>query len=363
MASAALLVAGAVGCAVMPGSGGGTDTAGDTPPLVDEGFKIGLLLPESETTRYEKFDRPYITRSIKELCPDCTVLHHNAGGDSGQQQQQIDKMITHGVKVLILDAVDAETIAPSVTKAKQQGVKVIAYDRLAEGPIDSYTSFDNVEVGRMQGQALLEALEKGGNPTRGPIVMINGAPADPNAGEFKEGAHAVLDGNVRVGREFDTPDWSPEQAGIEATAAFAALGVDQVIGVYSANDGMAGGIAEAIRLSGAKPGTPLTGQDAELAAIQRILLGTQTMTIYKPIMPQAQSAAHMAIDLAAGRRLRAPTTVSNSTVKGIPSMVIAPMVVTRDNIKGTVVQDGFWSVKEICAPEQLKAACKSTGLI
>ncbi|MEO3857804.1 substrate-binding domain-containing protein [Acrocarpospora sp. B8E8] len=363
MTAITLLVASAAGCATMPCTSGGTEAVvARTRPPVQQSFKIGLLLPESKTIRYEKFDRPYITKSVKKSCPNCTLVYANAGQDPIRQQQQIDAMLAGGVDVLILDAVDAEAIAPSVQKAEKQGVKIVAYDRLADGPIHAYSSIDNIEVGKMQGQALLDALKAGGNPFRGPIVMINGAPDDPNAREFKKGAHQALDGHVVIGREYDTPDWSPERARIEASGAFATLGADRVIGVYSANDGMAGGIAAAMKTAGVPKGTPLTGQDADLAAIQRILLGTQTMTIYKPIKPEAESAVQMAIDLAAGRPVKAPSTVTNDTVSRIPAMIIAPMVVTRDNIKDTVVRDGFWTVSEICAPTNVKPACESTGL-
>ncbi|WP_239161644.1 sugar ABC transporter substrate-binding protein [Acrocarpospora phusangensis] len=361
----AFLIATVTGCATEPrDSAGGYDVIRKStpPPVVEDGFKIGLLLPESGTARYEKFDRPYVSKYVKELCPACTLLYANAQQDPARQRQQIDAMLAQGVQVLILDAVDAKAVAPSVEKAAGKGVKIVAYDRLAEGPIHAYSSIDNIEVGKMQGQALIDALKMGGNPARGPIVMVNGPPADPNAGEFKKGAHQVLDSRVVIGKEFDIPDWSAEQARIQALAAFTALGAGNVIGVYSANDGMAGGIAKAMRSAGIPKGTPLTGQDADLAAIQRILLGTQTMTIYKPIEPEAESAVRMAIDLASGRTPTAPSTVRNTTVHAIPAMITAPMVVTRDNIKDTVVRDGFWTVREICAPKEVRPACKSTGL-
>lgn len=349
-ALAAILAVGACGKAKQAGSSGGR---GD----LATGFKIGLLLPESKTARYEKFDRPYITRAIAKLCPKCTVIYNNANQDPNLQQQQIESMLTNGVKVLILDAVDGRSVSSSVSRAKSQGVKVLAYDRLASGPIDGYTSFNNLQVGKLQGQALLNAIKQGGDPKRGPIVMVNGSPTDPNADEFKKGAHSVLDGQVIIGKEYETPDWSPDQANIEAAAAFIALGARNVIGVYAANDGMAGGIAKAMQNAGLKPGTPLTGQDAELAAIQRILVGTQTMTIYKPIKPEAEDAAQMTVDLGSGK-----TPSGNEKVgRGIPAQIITPIVVTEGNVKDTVVKDGFWTVQDICTSDYA-AACKSAGL-
>ncbi|MEO5873792.1 MAG: substrate-binding domain-containing protein [Streptosporangiaceae bacterium] len=350
--AALAFTAGACGSAKESGSGSGSGST----TAADEGFKIGLLLPETKTARYEKFDRPYFTDHVKELCPKCTVVYSNANQDPNLQQQQIDSMLTNGVKVLVVDAVDAKAISASVSKASSQGIKVVAYDRLATGPISAYTSFDNLQVGKMQGQALLDALKAGGDPKRGPIVMVNGSPTDPNAGDFKKGAHSVLDGQVTIGKQYDTPDWSPDKAAVEAAGAFTALGASKVIGVYSANDGMAGGIAKSMANASVAKGTPLTGQDAELAAIQRILLGTQTMTIYKPIKPEAQAAAQMAVDLGSGK-----TPTGNQTVSNVPAQVITPIVVNKANINDTVVKDQFWTVAEICTGA-VAAACKTNGL-
>ncbi|WP_433246030.1 sugar ABC transporter substrate-binding protein [Streptosporangium sp. CA-135522] len=345
---------------------GDASASGDVGSTVAGGFKIGLLLPESRTARYEKFDRPYITRDITALCPGCQVVYGNADQDAERQRQQFDSMLAGDVKVIILDAVDAKAITPAVFRARGRGVKVIAYDRLAGGPIDAYTSFDNIQIGKMQGQALLDALRAGGDPRRGPIVMVNGSPADPNVDDYRKGVHSVLDGQVVVGKEYDIPDWSPDRAGAEAADAFTALGAAKVIGVYSANDGMAGGVARAMRDTGVGEGTPLTGQDAELAAVQRILLGTQTMTVYKPIEPEARNAARMAVDLGSGKAVTGgggdDGTVGNGTSSSIPTQIIQPIVVTKDNIKDTVVKDGFWTVQEICTPA-VRAACKAARLL
>ncbi|MFB7900661.1 substrate-binding domain-containing protein, partial [Streptomyces xiamenensis] len=163
--------------------------------------------------------------------------------DATTQNSQVDTMITNKVDVLIIDAVDSKAIAGSVKKAKDAGIPVVSYDRLAEGPIDAYTSFDNEEVGKVQGKALLEAL--GDKAKDGQIVMMNGSVTDPNAKLFKSGAHSELDGKVNVGKEYDTVEWKPENATANMAAALSALGKDKVVGVYSANDGMAGGIIAA----------------------------------------------------------------------------------------------------------------------
>ena len=344
------------GCGSASESGGSTSSAS-----AGQGFKIGLLLPETKTARYEKFDRPYIQADIAKACPTCQVIYSNANQDPNLQQQQVDSMLTSGVKVLILDPVDAKAIASSVNKAHGQGVKIVAYDRLASGPIDAYTSFDNTAVGKLQGEALLAAIKAGGDPKRGQIVMINGSPTDPNAAQFKAGAHSVLDGQVNIGKEYDTPDWSPDQANTEAAGAITALGASNIVGFYSANDGMAAGIAKAMQNGGVAAGTPLTGQDAQLDGIQRILLGQQTMTVYKAIGPEAAAAAQMAVELGNGQPVTHTSTVNNGTVSAIPAQILPPVAVTKSNVESTVVKDGFWTAAEICTGN-VASACAANGI-
>ncbi|MEV0449384.1 substrate-binding domain-containing protein [Streptomyces sp. NPDC050600] len=332
---------------------------GSAPTKADE-VKIGLLLPESKTTRYEKFDRPYIEAKIQQLAPGAHVDYYNAAESATTQQQQVNTALAKGDKVLILDAVDAKSIQSSVQKAHDAGVKVVAYDRLAQGPVDSYVSYDNHEVGRMQGKALLDAL--GAKAQSGEIVMHNGSPTDPNAGEFKAGAHSVLDGKVKIGKEYDTPNWDPNNANQQMSGAISALGKDKIVGVYSANDGLAAGISTALKAAGLN--VPLTGQDAQLDAIQRILLGTQTITIQKPYKPEADIAATMAVDFAQGKSLPAdltPVTKTSGSGQKVPSNLLKPVVVNKDNIKDTVVKDGMYTVQEICTPTYA-AACKQAGL-
>jgi D-xylose transport system substrate-binding protein len=257
--------------------------------------------------------------------------------------------------------VDGKAAQAIVTKAKAQNIPVVSYDRLASGPIDYYVSFDNMRVGQLQGTALLAQLSKGGSPKRGPIVMINGAPTDPNAAQFKKGAHSVLDGKVTIGKEYDTPDWTPDKAQTEAQAAITALGGKKIIGWYSANDGMAGGIAAAIQQAGITPFPPLTGQDAELAGIQRIVAGPQTMTVYQAIKPEAEAAAGMAFALVQGKPYAAANKTVNNGTADIKSELLTPVEVTQSNIKDTVVKDGFYKISDICT-KQYAAACKKAGL-
>ncbi|TWV48899.1 sugar ABC transporter substrate-binding protein [Streptomyces misionensis] len=345
-------------CGSAKESGGGSKTTDSAKK--GDAIKVGLLLPENQTARYEKFDRPLIEKKVKELTNGkAQVVYANAKQDASTQNQQVDTMITNKVDVLIVDAVDTAAIKSSVQKAKDAGIPVVAYDRLAQGPISAYTSFDNETVGKTQGEALLKAL--GSKAKSGKIVMMNGSITDPNAAQFKKGAHEVLDGKVNVGKEYDTKDWKPENANSNMQAAISALGKKNIVGVYSANDGMAGGIITALKAAGIS--VPVTGQDAELAGVQRIVSGDQYMSVYKPYAPEADAAAEMAVALAQGKSLDsiAKDKVDSPTTKQVPTVILPVTSLTKDNIKDTVVKDGVYTVADICT-SQYKAACAKLGL-
>ncbi|MFE2922504.1 sugar ABC transporter substrate-binding protein [Streptomyces goshikiensis] len=346
-------------CGSAKESGSGSKESG---AAKGDAIKVGLLLPENQTARYEKFDKPLIEKKVADLTGGkAEVIYANAKQDATTQNSQVDTMITNKVNVLIVDAVDSKAIAGAVKRAKDAGIPVVAYDRLAEGPIDAYTSFDNEEVGKVQGKALLEAL--GEKAKDGQIVMMNGSVTDPNAKLFKSGAHSVLDGKVNVGKEYDTVEWKPENANTNMAGALSALGKDKVIGVYSANDGMAGGIITALKAAGVNPLPPVTGQDAELAGVQRIVAGEQFMSVYKPYAPEATAAAEMAVALAKGEKIDdiINQKVDSPTTKGVPSVLIPVVSLTKANIKDTVVKDGVYKVEEICT-DKYAAACATLGL-
>lgn len=339
-------------------TGCGKDTEPGTP---SGGRTIALFLPESKTTRYEAFDRPIFEAKVKALCADCKLLYFNADQDAAKQQQQVETALAQGANVLVLDAVDAAAVAPLVNQAKQKKVPVIAYDRLISGiEYEYYVSFNNVRVGEMQGQALLDALNAKGTKDKGQIVMIHGAPTDPSSADYKKGAHNILDGKVKIGREFDTPDWSPDKAQEQMEQAITALGRDNIVGVLSANDGMAGGAIAAMKRAGFPALPPITGQDAELAAVQRILTGEQHMTIYLDIKAEAEKAAELAVALVNGQKPAGATTVDNGTAK-IQAFLLDPIAVTADKIKETIVKDKFYKVSDICTAE-VAAACTTQGI-
>src|SRR4051794_10089043 len=325
--------------------------------------KIALLLPETKTTRYEEQDKPRFAAKLKQLCPDCELIYSNANQDAARQQQQAEAAITNGAKVLVLDAVDAQAAQATVNRAKQSNIPVIAYDRLiSDAPISYYVSFDNVKVGKIQAQALLDKL---GSADGKSIVMLNGSPTDPSSGDYKKGAHEVFDASgVKVAKEYDTPDWSPDKAQQETEQAITALGKDKIAGVYSANDGMIGGAIAAMKSAGIDPkGVPTTGQDSEIAAIQRILTGEQYMTIYLAIKQQAESAAQLAVSAVRGEQPPGGL-VGDKTDNGagqVPTVLLDPTAVTKDNIADTIVKDKFHTADEICTGKYA-SQCQEAGI-
>jgi D-xylose transport system substrate-binding protein len=314
--------------------------------------KIAFLMPESQTLRYESKDRPAFVDKVTQLCSGCAVIYGNADGDPAKQQQQAEAALTNGAKVLVIDPANSASAVAIAARARARNVPVIAYDRLIDNtPLDYYISFDNVKVGRLQGQALADELRAQGKQG-GPIVMLNGDPKTATARQFKQGASEVIGaGGVAVAKDYDTPDWSPSNAQREMDQAITALGKTGFAGVYAANDDLAGGAVASLKSAGIDASTrPLTGQDATLAGIQRIVSGEQSMTIYKAVAQEAQAAAELAVTLAKGGKPDSGT-YSHTTFNGannVPSLLLEPIAVTRNNVKDTVLKDGYWTVSDIC---------------
>jgi D-xylose transport system substrate-binding protein len=325
---------------------------------------IALLLPENQTARYESSDHPLFVKDVKALCADCKVLYSNAVQDASKQQQQAEAALAQGVSALVLDPVDGAAAAAIVKEANAKNVPVISYDRLIlNSKPDYYVEFDSPSVGKIQATSLIGQLKKNGAKKGSSIVMINGAPTDNNAKLFKQGAHSVLDtSGYKIAKEYDTTDWLPANAQTEMDQAIAALGKNGFVGVYAANDGTGGAAIASMKGAGIDPSTrPVTGQDAELAGIQRVLAGEQFMTVYKPIKPMAQTAAEWAVDLTNGKPVTGATSKENNGSVDVPTLVIPVKAVTADNVKDTVIADGYWKASQICTAEYA-AACKKHGI-
>jgi D-xylose transport system substrate-binding protein len=338
--------------------GGGGGGGGD-------GGSVALLLPETKTTSYEEQDRPNFERRVKELCADCEVIYANADQDPAKQQQQAEAAITQGAKVIVISAVDVASAAAIVTRAKQSDVAVIAYGRLIpDADIDYYVSIDPFKVGQQQAEVQMDAIEQegGGSPK---VVMINGAPTDSNAKPYKDGARQVLEQRgAEIVKSYDTPDWSPDRAQQEMEQSVTSLGEDGFDAVYVANDGMAGGAIAALKSAGIDPATRfVTGQDAELAGVQRILTDEQLMTVYQPIIQIAETAAELAVPIAQGEEPPddLATEVVDNGAKQVPSVLLDTVAITEDNIEDPLVKEGFLDIADICTGPYAKA-CKEAGL-
>jgi D-xylose transport system substrate-binding protein len=346
------LAAAAVVAAAALAACGGNDAESEDASAGDS-LTIALLLPETKTTRYESQDKPLFEAKVAELCPECEVAYFNADQDPAKQQQQVETAITDQVDAIVLDPVDGEAAAGLVTDIQDAGIQVLAYDRFIEGA-DYYMSFDNAQVGKLQAESLVEAM--GG---KGGMLMLNGAPTDPNAAQFKVGAHEVLDASgVNILAEYDNPDWSPDNAQSWTTDQLGKFEPAQINGVYAANDGQAGGVVAALTGSGIADDAlpPITGQDAELAAIQRIVAGQQYMTVYKPIKTEAEKAAEVAVLMARGEEV-----TGTEDFEGVASFIFDPIVVIQDNVADTVVADEFHSVEDICTTD-FADACQAAGI-
>jgi D-xylose transport system substrate-binding protein len=348
---AAVLIAAALalaGCGSMPDE-----------PAAGDGT-IAFLLPESKAARYESTDRPSFEQTVAERCASCHVLYANADQDAARQLQQAESVLTQGAGVLVLGAVDATAAIAIVEMARARGVPVIAYDRfIADSPLDYFVGVDGAKVGYLQGMALVKALEAGPAPAtdRFGILVVNGAATDPNAAAYKAGLARVLRGEpVEVLASHDTPDWSPDKTQAWVSDQLTQFG-SRVDGIYAANDGEAGGAISAMRAAGFDPVVPVTGQDAELAAIQRIISGDQLMTIYKAVAKQAAAAAELAVQVVHGR---SPVTLAK--LGGVPAVFLEPQIVDIHNVRRVIVDGGIYTTEEICV-EPYTQACVAAGLL
>ncbi len=313
---------------------------------------IAVLLPDSASSaRWEADDRRFFEQAFDAAGVEYTIV--NAEGDASAQQTQAEQAITNGAKVLLLVNLDSGSGAAIIAQAREAGVAVIDYDRLTiEGPgADFYVSFDNEAVGRLQGEGLVKAVEEAGleNPN---VAVLNGSPTDNNATLFANGYNSVItplfeSGEWTLVDDQSVPDWDNQQALVIFEQMLTAAG-GEIDAAVAANDGLGGAVSSALKNQGLDQ-IPVTGQDATAAGIQRVLAGEQSMTVYKAIKAEAEAAAELAIALLNGEDTSGLVTgaVNNGT-NDIPSVLLVPVSVTKDNIEETVIADGFRSWDEIC---------------
>ncbi len=353
LASLAACGSGGGGTTTNPGSGASTSSGGGGG---GKAATIAFLMPDTASTRYDQFDAPLFTAKMKELCPDCKVLYQNAAGDAAKQQQQANSVLTQGATVLVLDPVDSAAAATIVQTAQSQQAVVIAYDRpIPAKQADYYVSFDNEKIGSLIAQSLVDQLKA--TKATGGILQINGSPTDAAAGLIKKGVHSVTDNSPnKLLAEFDTPEWKPENAQ-NWTAGEITQFQGKIAGVVAANDGTGGGAIAAFKAAGVKPVPPVTGNDAELAAIQRIITGDQYNTISKPIKTVAEAAATIADQFRKGTKPKGETMLFNT-----PSQLFTPQVVTQKNVQEVLIGNGkLYQASQVCTSEYA-AACTKLGI-
>ena len=315
----------------------------NTPIHQDEAIVIGLSMDTLKEARWQ-VDRDLFVAKANELGAEVKV--NSANSDDTIQLKDVNSFISDGVDAIVIIPHDGAAMAQAVRNAHEANIPVIAYDRLITGAdLDLYVTFDNVKVGEAQARYLVDKING-----KGKIIRIYGAPTDNNAKLFKQGQDNVLkpyidSGAIEVIHEDWATDWQPQVAKQITNAAITNNGYE-FIAILASNDGTAGGAIQALKEEGLAGKIIVTGQDAELAASQRIVDGTQAMTIYKPVKKLASSAAELAVRMASGKPVVAKHDLDNGFTQ-VPSVFLEVTAVDQSNILETVIADGFRSFEEV----------------
>ncbi|MFD1956747.1 D-xylose ABC transporter substrate-binding protein [Paenibacillus thailandensis] len=308
----------------------------------DNPIIVGFSMDTFQEERWMK-DRDMFKEAALALGAQVRIMV--ADGDDAKQIEQAETMISEGVDVLVVVPHNAEATAAIVQKAHAAGIKVVSYDRMIKNAdVDLYVSFDNVEVGELQAKAITRLVPKG------KYVYIGGADTDNNAHMFKKGVFNVLQplidkGDITVVYDQWSKDWRPANALTNMREALKSNG-NRIDAVIAANDATAGSVVQALAEQGLAGRIPVAGQDADLAGAQRIVEGTQTMTVYKPIKRLAETAAELAVKLAKGETVDADRKVNNGKTE-VPSVLLSPIAVDKENIDDTVIADGFHAREDV----------------
>jgi len=298
------------------------------------GFSMDTLKEERWAT-----DRDLFVQAVRKLGGDVDVRISNENGDN--QNAQVKELIDEGIKVLVIIPHDANIATKAVQMAKAAGVKVISYDRLVNNAnVDLYISFDNVEVGELMGKALFARAPKGN------YVVLNGPTTDNNSSMLHQGLMNILNpslktGDIKIVKEDWVEDWMADIASNDIAQVLQKK--QSVSAVFCGNDGLAGGVIETLSEQRLVGKVMVVGQDADLAATQRIVEGQQLMTVYKPIGQLARQAAFFAYSMATGKHITIKATINDGTYN-VPSYVLTPIAVTKENMVETVIKDQFHSL-------------------
>lgn len=304
--------------------------------------KIGMVIDDLRLERWQK-DRDIFVANAEKL--GAKVYVQSANGNEQTQISQIENMISRGIDVLVVIPTNGEVLSNVIKDAKSEGIKVLAYDRLiSNADIDFYLSFDNEKVGEMQAQAMLVVKPEGR------YFLMGGAPTDNNAKLFRQGQMKVLKPSIDSGKVNIVGDqwvdyWLAENA-LKIMENALTANHNAIDAVVASNDATAGGAIQALDAQGLAGKVVISGQDADIAAIRRIVAGTQTMTVYKPISKLASKAAEVAVELAEGKTPQSNASLNNGT-KDVPSWLLKPIAVNKSNIKTTVIADKFYTEKDV----------------
>src|SRR4051794_37594569 len=338
--------------------------AASSSPAAAKG-KVGVILPDSASSaRWETADRPLLKQAFDAAGVDSDI--QNAGGDVNKFQSIADGMISSGVKALLIVNLDSDSGAAVIKKANAAGIPVIDYDRLTlGGGATYYVSFDNVKVGTAIGEGLVKGLKADGK-TSGPVVLLNGSPTDNNATLFKQGYEKVIkDAGCTVAADQAVKDWDNQQALTDFEQIYTKT-KGNFVGVAAANDGLGGSVVAVLQKNGLAGKIPVTGQDATDEGLQRVLLGTQYVTVYKAIKKEADAAAKLAIALSKGDKAGADAMATGKTAdsvsgKDVPSVLLDPQAIYKDTVKD-VIADGFTTKDKVCTTPDLQKACTAAGI-
>src|SRR3954454_20439350 len=327
--------------------------------------KVGVILPDTASSaRWEGADRPLLTKAFQDAGVDADI--QNANGDKAKFGTIADQMLNEGANVLVIVNLDSPSAAAVINKAKQQGVPVIDYDRLTlGGGAAYYVSFDNVAVGTAQGKGLVKCMQDNGQKS-GPVALLNGSPTDNNATLFKQGYEKeIKDAGYSIAADQSVPDWDNTKAGTIFEQMYTKAN-GKFVGVDAANDGLGGAVVSVLKRNGEAGKVPVTGQDATDEGLQRVLAGTQCMTVYKAIKKEADAASKLAIALAKGDtagadQMATGQTMDTETKQNVKSVLLQPEAIFKNNVKD-VVADGCTTADKICTTSALKKACSENGV-
>jgi D-xylose transport system substrate-binding protein len=327
--------------------------------------KVGVILPDSASSaRWETADRPLLKQAFDAAGVESDI--QNAGGDVNKFQSIADGMISEGVKALLIVNLDSDSGAAVIKKANSAGIPVIDYDRLTlGGGATYYVSFDNVKVGQAIGDGLVKGLKAQGK-TSGPVVMLDGSPTDNNATLFKQGYAGVIKGaGYTVAAEQAVKDWDNQQALTDFEQIYTKT-KGNFVGVAAANDGLAGSVIAVLDKNKVAGKIPVTGQDATDEGLQRILLGTQYVTVYKAIKKEASAAAALAVKIVQGDKAGADALATGKVTdtklgKAVASALLEPEPIYKDSVKD-VIADGFTTKEKVCSNAELQKACAANGI-